>query len=105
MNSISAGVLTEHTSLTDTLAGLILLPVPKGDLAAISLVVDDELEQTVGYTVGRSIQTALLVEPAVVLLGRGLRIPDVIVFHGLEVVSVLTIILLLNSLVVNARVH
>lgn len=104
VNSISA--LTEQTSLTDTFVGLILLPIPNCDFAPISLAVDDQLEQTMKYTVGRSIQTALLVEPAVVLLAWGLRIPDVtLAFDGFEVVSLFTTILLLNFLVVDAKVH
>lgn len=104
VNSISA--LTEQTSLTDTFVGLILLPIPNCDFAPISLAVDDQLEQTMKYTVGRSIQTALLVEPAVVLLAWGLSIPDVtLAFDGFEVVSLFTTILLLNFLVVDAKVH
>ncbi|KKY37611.1 putative calcium proton exchanger [Diaporthe ampelina] len=104
VDSISA--LTEQTSLTDTFVGLILLPIPNCDFAPISLAVDDQLEQTMKYTVGRSIQTALLVEPAVVLLAWGLRIPDVtLAFDGFEVVSLFTTILLLNFLVVDAKVH
>ncbi|KAK7700030.1 hypothetical protein SLS64_011256 [Diaporthe eres] len=98
--------LTEQTSLTDTFVGLILLPIPNCDFAPISLAVDDQLEQIMKYTVGRSIQTALLVEPAVVLLAWGLRIPDVtLAFDGFEVVSLFTTILLLNFLVVDAKVH
>lgn len=104
VNSISA--LTEQTSLTDTFVGLILLPIPNCDFAPISLAVDDQLEQTMKYTVGRSIQTALLVEPAVVLLAWCLSIPDVtLAFDGFEVVSLFTTILLLNFLVVDAKVH
>lgn len=104
VNSISA--LTEQTSLTDTFVGLILLPIPNCDFAPISLAVDDQLEQTMKYTVGRSIQTALLVEPAVVLLAWCLGISDVtLAFDGFEVVSLFTTILLLNFLVVDAKVH
>lgn len=104
INSISA--LTENTPLGDTFVGLILLPIPNCDFAPISLAIDDQLEQTMKYTVGRSIQTALLVEPFVVLLAWGLHVPDVtLAFNGFEVVSLFTTILLLNFLVVDAKVH
>ena len=104
VNSISA--LTEQTALTQTFVGLILLPIPNCDFAPISLAVDDQLEQTMKYTVGRSIQTALLVEPLVVLLAWGMHVPDVtLAFDGFEVVSLFTTILLLNFLVVDAKVH
>lgn len=104
VNSISA--LTEQTALTPTFVGLILLPIPNCDFAPISLAVDDQLEQTMKYTVGRSIQTALLVEPLVVLLAWGMNVPNVtLAFDGFEVVSLFTTILLLNFLVVDAKVH
>lgn len=104
VNSISA--LTAQTSLTPTFVGLILLPIPNCDFAPISLAVDDQLEQTMRYTVGRSIQTALLVEPLIVLLAWGMHVPNVtLAFDGFEVVSLFTTILLLNFLVVDAKVH
>lgn len=104
VNSITA--LTAQTSLTPTFVGLILLPIPNCDFAPISLAVDDQLEQTMRYTVGRSIQTALLVEPFVVLLAWGMHVPNVtLAFDGFEVVSLFTTILLLNFLVVDAKVH
>lgn len=104
VDSISA--LTAQTSLTPTFVGLILLPIPNCDFAPISLAVDDQLEQTMRYTVGRSIQTALLVERLVVLLAWGMHVPDVtLAFGGFEVVSLFTTILLLNFLVVDGKVH
>ncbi|KAM7214884.1 vacuolar calcium ion transporter [Rhypophila decipiens] len=93
IDSIEA--LTEATNLTPTFVGLILLPIPNLDFAPISLAVDNYLEQTMRYTVGRSIQTALLVEPLVVTLA----------FGGFEVVSLFTTILLLGFLMVDAKVH
>ncbi|KAM7199039.1 vacuolar calcium ion transporter [Rhypophila sp. PSN 637] len=106
IDSIEA--LTEATNLTPTFVGLILLPIPNLDFAPISLAVDNYLEQTMRYTVGRSIQTALLVEPLVVLLawwtgaGRG---QVTLAFDGFEVVSLFTTILLLGFLMVDAKVH
>ena len=102
----SIAALAERTSLSPTFVGLILLPIPNCDFAPISLAVDDCAEETIKYTVGRSIQTALLVEPAVVLFAWALKIQDVtLAFDGFQVVSVVTTILLLNFLVVDACVH
>ena len=104
VDSISA--LTEQTSLTPLFVGLVLLPIPNCDFAPISLAADDFLEQTMRYTVGRSVQTALLVEPLVVLLAWWTGVADVtLAFDGFEVVSLFTTILLLNFLMVDARVH
>lgn len=103
VNSIST--LTGQ-KISQTFVGLILLPIPNCDFAPISLAVDDQLEQTMKYTVGRSIQTALLVEPLVVLLAWFMHIPNVtLAFDGFEVVSLFTTILLLNFLVIDAKVH
>lgn len=102
----SVTALTEQTPLTPMFVGLILLPIPNCDFAPISLAVDNFLEQTMRYTVGRSVQTALLVEPLVVLIAWWAGIGDVtLAFDGFEVVSLFTTILLLNFLMVDAKVH
>ena len=102
----SIASLTEETPLTPMFIGLILLPIPNCDFAPISLAVDNFLEQTMRYTVGRSIQTALLVEPLVVLLGWWTGVGDVtLAFDGFEVVSLFTTIMLLGFLMVDAKVH
>ncbi|CZR56631.1 uncharacterized protein PAC_06520 [Phialocephala subalpina] len=104
VNSIS--VLMEKKALSETFVGLILLPIPNCEFAPISLAVDDSLEQTMKYTVGRSIQTALLVEPMVVLIAWWISVGGVtLAFDGFEVVSLFTTILLLNFLVIDAKVH
>ncbi len=104
VNSIS--VLMEKKALSETFVGLILLPIPNCDFAPISLAVDDSLEQTMKYTVERSIQTALLVEPMVVLIAWWIEVGDVtLAFDGFQVVSLFTTILLLNFLVIDAKVH
>ncbi|KAK0649875.1 hypothetical protein B0T16DRAFT_137639 [Cercophora newfieldiana] len=104
VDSIEA--LTEQTPLTPMFIGLILLPIPNCDFAPISLAVDNFLEQTMRYTVGRSIQTALLVEPLVVLLAWWTGVGDVtLAFDGFEVVSLFTTIVLLGFLMVDAKVH
>jgi Ca2+:H+ antiporter len=102
----SVQALSDQTSLTPMFVGLVLLPIPNCDFAPISLAVDNFLEQTMRYTVGRSVQTALLVEPLVVLLAWWAGIGDVtLAFDGFEVVSLFTTILLLNFLMVDAKVH
>jgi Ca2+:H+ antiporter len=102
----SISVLMEQRNLSPTFVALILLPIPNCDFAPISLAVDDLLEETMKYTVGRSIQTALLVEPMVVLLSWWMGVPGVtLAFDGFEVVSLFTTILLLNFLVIDAKVH
>lgn len=102
----SINELTATTQLSELFVGLILLPIPNLDFAPISLAVDDRLEQTMKFTVGRSIQTALLVEPLVILIAWGMGVEGVtLAFGGFEIVSLFTTILLLNFLVVDGKVH
>ncbi|KAJ9145092.1 Vacuolar calcium ion transporter [Pleurostoma richardsiae] len=104
--SVATFVLTQQASLSSTFVGLTLLPIPNCDFAPITLALDDCLEQTMKYTVGRSIQTALLVEPLVVLVAWAMGIGGVtLAFDGFEIVSLFTTILLLNFLVVDTKVH
>lgn len=105
VDSISA--LTEQTSPTSMFVRSILLPIPDCDFAPISPAADDFFDQTMRYTVGRSVQTALLVEPLVVLLAWWMGKADVtLAFYGFEVISLFTTILLLGFfLMVDAKVH
>ncbi|KAI1843740.1 hypothetical protein JX266_009999 [Neoarthrinium moseri] len=104
VNSIST--LTATTQLSTMFIGLILLSIPNCDLAPIPLAVDNRLEQTMKFSVGRSIQTALLVEPLVVLIAWGMGVEGVTLsFGGFENVSLFTTILLLNFLVVDGKFH
>ncbi len=85
---------------------LVLLLIPNCDFALISLAVDYFLEQTMRHKVGRSFQTAQLIEPLVVLLAWWLGIGDVtLAFDGFEVVSLFTTILLLGFLMVDTKVY
>lgn len=94
----SFSALTEQTPWTSMFVGSILLPIPNCDFAPISLAVDDFFDQTMRYSVGRSMQTALLVEPLVVLLAWWTGMADVtLAFYGFEVISLFTTILLLGS--------
>jgi len=103
----SLSVLTDGANLSPTFVGLILLPVPNYDFAAVSLASDDYLGQAMKYTVGRSIQTSLLVVPLVVLIAWGMQTPGgvTLALDGFEVVSLFTTILLLNFWAVDAKSH
>jgi len=107
VDSLSAMTGEDQAGLSPTFVGLILLPVPNYDFAAVSLAADDYLGQAFKYTVGRSIQTALLVLPLVVLMAWGMHVDGGVslALDGFEVVSLFTTILLLNFLVVDAKVH
>ncbi len=85
--------------------GLILLPLPNCDLAPILSAFRDKLDTTMNCTIGKCLQTALLVTPLSVLIAWGAGVEDVtLVFDGFEVVSLFAAILLLNFLVSDGKV-
>lgn len=98
VNSISA--LIASSGLSNTFVGVILLPILNCDFTPIISAIYDEMNATMGYTVGKSIQTALLVTPLTVLLAWWLGIEGVtLVFDGFEVVSLFATVLLLNLII------
>lgn len=96
----SIDALTSRTGVPATFVGLVLLPVLNCDFTPIISAVRDDMNATMDYTVGRSIQTALLVTPLTVLLAWWLGIESVtLVFDGFEVVSLFATVLLLNLII------
>ncbi|KAH8886245.1 hypothetical protein GQ53DRAFT_875977 [Thozetella sp. PMI_491] len=103
VNSIDA--LTAEAGISKTFVGLILLPLPNCDFSPIFHALKDDMDVTVTYTIGKCLQTALLVTPMVVLLSWGMSVPDItLAFDGFGVVSLFAAILLLNFLIVEAKV-
>lgn len=102
----SIDVLTKAINLSKTFVGLVLFPLANVDYTPIMLAIDGKLGQTVTQTVGKSIQTALLVMPCIMMLAWTWGLDDVtLVFNGFEVVSLFAAVLLLNVLMVDAKLH
>lgn len=98
VNSIDT--LTSKSGLSTTFIGVVLLPILNCDFTPVISAICDEMNATMDYTVGKSIQTALLVTPLTVLLAWWLGIEGVtLVFDGFEVVSLFATILLLNLII------
>lgn len=95
VNSISG--LVEDSGLSSTFVGLILLPLPNCESEPVTVAIRDNLDGTLNYTVNKSIQTALLVLPGIVLLGWCLGKDEAtLVLDGFEVVSIFATVILLN---------
>lgn len=93
-------------NLTKTFIGLIIFPLANCDYAPILLATDGKLAQTITQTVGKSIQTALLVMPSIVCLAWIWHLDEVtLVFNGFEVISLFAAVLLLNLLLMEERLH
>lgn len=98
VNSINE--LIEHSGLSSTFVGLILLPIPNCDHTPVTAAMRDVMDSTLQLTVIKSIQTALLVLPFTVLLGWALGVDEAtLVFDGFEVVSLFATIILLNLII------
>jgi Ca2+:H+ antiporter len=101
----SVDALTASAGVSKTFVALILLPLPNCDLSPVMHALEDDMDVTVTYTVGKCLQTALLVTPLCVLLSWGLGTEDVMLaFDGFAVVSLFAAVLLLNFLIVEAKV-
>ncbi|KAG8418332.1 hypothetical protein J3458_005751 [Metarhizium acridum] len=102
----SIDALTSAIHLSKTFVGLVLFPLANVDYTPIMLAIDGKLGQTVTQTVGKSIQTALLVMPLNVLIAWACGLGEVtLVFNGFEVISLFAAVLLLNVLMVDAKLH
>lgn len=97
VNSIQA--LSTGANLSHTFIGLILLPIPNCDFSPIANAIEDQLDNTMTYTIGKCLQTALFITPLTVLIAWGMGVDEMtMVFDGFEIVSLFAAILLLNFL-------
>jgi len=96
--------LTVTANISRTFVGLILFSIPNCDFAPIAHAVNDQVDIAMNYTIGKCLQTALLITPAVVLLAWSMGVPDVsLVFDGFQVVSLFSAVLMLNFLIITGR--
>lgn len=95
VNSING--LVQDSGLSSTFVGLILLPLPNCESEPVTVAIRGNLDGTLNYTVNKSIQTALLVLPGIILLGWCLGKDEAtLVLDGFEVVSIFSTVILLN---------
>lgn len=81
----STNDLTTAAHLSRTFIGLILLPIPNCDLGAIKSAINDDVDVTMTYTIGKCLQTALCITPLIILLAWWLGVDGVtLVFDGFE---------------------
>ena len=96
VGSIDSLVETAHIS--KTFIGLILLPIVGNaaeHVTAIVVALKDKMDLAMGVAIGSSMQIALLVTPALVLLGWAIDVPMTLHFELFE-----TVVFFLSVLVV-----
>lgn len=101
VNSID--VLSERGGVPETFIGLVLLPLLNNfDAGPIESARQNRVSVTIRITVGKCLQTALLVTPLMIIAGWGLGIEAMtLYFDGFEVASLFSSIVLLNYLIID----
>lgn len=91
--------LSQKANLSKSFIGLILLPILNNDIRPVEQAWADKMDLTIQFTIGKCLQTALLVLPFTVLLGWCMGVDMTLNFDGFEIVSLFASILLLNYLI------
>ena len=92
--------LLNQAGLTPTFVGLIILPLLSNDPTTLVDAYKDKMDLSLELTMGKCMQTALMVVPLVVIIGWGMGVEDMTLqFNGFEVASLFASILIVNHIV------
>ena len=92
--------LLNQAGLTPTFVGLIILPLLSNDPTTLVDAYKDKMDLSLELTIGKCMQTALMVVPLVVIIGWGMGVEDMTLqFNGFEVASLFASILIVNHIV------
>ncbi len=96
--------LLDQAGLTPTFVGLVILPLLGNDPTTLVVAYKDKMDLSLELTIGKCMQTALMVVPLVVLIGWGMRVESMTLeFNGFEVASLFAAILIVNYIVQDGR--
>ena len=94
--------LLDQAGLTTTFVGLVILPLLSNDPTTLIIAYKDRMDLSLELTMGKCMQTALMVVPLVVIIGWGMGVEDMTLqFNGFEVASLFASILIVNYIVQN----
>lgn len=92
--------LLDQAGLTPTFVGLIILPLLSNDPTTLVDAYKDKMDLSLELTIGKCMQTALMVVPLVVIIGWGMGVEGMTLqFNGFEVASLFASILIVNHIV------
>lgn len=92
--------LLDQAGLTPTFVGLVILPLLSTDPTTLIDAYRDNMDLSLELTMGKCMQTALMVVPLVVIIGWGMGVEDMTLqFNGFEVASLFASILIVNHIV------
>lgn len=78
----------EQANLSRTFVGMVILPLLSNDLGPIKAAWENHIDRFIAATVGKCVQTALLVTPLVIFIAWGMGVKDVsLYFDEFEVAT------------------
>jgi Ca2+:H+ antiporter len=96
--------LTERANVPRDFIGMVLLPILSNDAMAIQCAGKDQMDLVIQSALGKSIQTALVVAPILVLIGWFIGIDDMnLLFDGFQVVALFVSVLLAQHCILDGK--
>jgi Ca2+:H+ antiporter len=98
--------MTKNSPISQAFIGLIVLPIVGNaaeHVTAVTVAVHNKMDLAIGVAVGSSIQIALFVTPAVVLLGWALGKEMTLFFNIFETISLFVTTFVVNFLILDGR--
>ena len=95
--------LMDQTSIQPTFVGIVLLPLLSNDVTVVIPAVKDKMDICVALTVGKCLQTILLVIPFAILLGWIMGRDINLGFDTFEVVALFASVIYINSMIQNGK--
>jgi len=102
----SIGGITEAWGISETFAGMILLPIVGNaaeHLTAVSVAMKNKMDLSIGVAVGSSQQIAMMVVPLLVLLGWILDQPMTLYFEAFETAVLFLTVIVVHTLIMDGE--
>lgn len=95
--------LMDQTSIQPAFVGIVLLPLLSNDVTVVIPAVKDKMDICVALTVGKCLQTILLVIPFAILLGWIIGRDMNLGFNTFEVVALFASVIYINAMIQNGK--
>jgi len=96
--------LTEKAGLPRDFIGMVLLPILSNDAMTVQCATKDQMGLAIQSALGKSIQTALVVAPILVVVGWGMGVEDMnFLFDGFQVSALFVSVLLAQQCILGGK--
>lgn len=97
--------LISHANISTTFVGIVILPLLSNDFTIIKPAQADKMDLVLALTVGKCLQTILLVIPFTVLLGWAMHRPMTLSFDAFEVTALFASVVYISSIIQRGKSH